>query len=149
MKTRSFFCWLPTAIVLWTFAVLFAAAAGLNLMEARQAAYGYTDSFYAPTLARIGDSQYAARWFLRGALANAAIATLCFLGWHLMRRRLPATLASGGIAVMIAAFIIGHRSMIYLIRGAGFVNWCDLVLELPFLLYAIIFAYRECRKTAA
>ncbi|HWY29231.1 MAG TPA: hypothetical protein VNX46_00670, partial [Candidatus Acidoferrum sp.] len=59
-----------------------------------------------------------------------------------------ATLALGGIAVMAAAYIICHRSLIYLFHGAGIAYWCDLVLELPFLIYAIIYAYQECRKVA-
>lgn len=149
MKAHSFFRWLPTAIVLWVFAVIFALAAGVNLSDARQAAHGYVDSFYAPTLVLIGDSQHAARWFLRGAIANASVAALCILGWYLMRRRLSATLVLGAILVMIAAFIIGQRSLIYLFRGAGIVNWFDLVLELPFLFYAIVYAYKECKKIAA
>ncbi len=49
---------------------------------------------------------------------------------------------------MAAAFIIGQRSLIYLFRGAGIAYWFDLVLELPFLFYAIIYAYKECRKAA-
>ena len=149
METRSFFRWMPTTIVLWLFGVIFAVAAIVCLLDARQAAQGYTDSFYAPTLALIGDSQHAARWFLRGAFADASVAALCIAGWYLMRRRLSATLALGGIAVIVAAYIICHRSMIYLIRGASIEYWFDLVLELPFLLYAIIYAYRECRKAAA
>jgi hypothetical protein len=149
METRSFFRWMPTAIVLWVFGAIFAIAAVVGLLDAQKAVHGYTDSFYAPTLALIGDSQHAARWFLRGAFADALVAALCILGWYLMRRRLSATLALGGIAVMVASYIICHRSLIYLFRGAGFVNWCDMVFELPFLFYAIIYAYRECRKAAA
>jgi hypothetical protein len=149
METRSFFRWMPTAIVLWVFAVVFAWGAVESASLARQAARGYTDSYFAPTLALIGDSQHTARWFLRGAVADTFVATLCILGWYLMRRRLSATLALGAIAIMAAAVIIGQRSLIYLFRGAGFAYWFDLVLELPFLLYAIIYAYRECRKVAA
>ena len=149
MKTQSFFRWLPTAIVLWVFAAIFAFAAIVNLLDARQAAHGHTDLFYAPTLTLIGDSQHAVHWFLRGAIANSSVAALCILGWYLMRRHLSATLALGAIAVMAAAFIIGQRSLIYLFRGAGIAYWFDLVLELPFLFYAIIYAYKECRKVAA
>jgi hypothetical protein len=97
----------------------------------------------------IGDAQRTARWFMRGAIADALVAACCILGWHLMRRQLPTTLALGAILVMVAAFIIAQRSLIYLVRGAGFEYWFDLVLELPFLLYAITYAYRECRKAAA
>lgn len=149
MKTRSFFRWMPTAIILWVFGIIFAWGAGECLLFTRQAAHGRTDSFFAPTLALLGYSQHAARWFLRGAFADAAVAALCILGWYLMWRRRSATFALGAIAVMAAACIIGQRSLIYLFRGAGFVYWFDLVLELPFLLYAIIYAYRECRKAAA
>ena len=140
METRSFFRWMPTAIILWLFGVIFAFAAGVCAL---QAAHGSTQ------VAMIGDAQHTARWFLRGAIADTLVAACCILGWHLMRRRLPATLALGAILVMVAAFIIGQRSLIYLFRGAGFEYWFDLVLELPFLLYAIIYAYRECRKAAA
>jgi hypothetical protein len=149
MDKCSFFRWLPTAIILWVFAVIFAAAAIVSLLDARQAAHGHTDPFYAPILAFLGDTQHAARWFLGGAIANGLAAALCILGWDLMRRRLPALLALGGIAVALAAGIIGQRSLIYLFRGAGLFYWIDLVLEVPFLLYTIIYAYRECRKPAA
>ena len=94
----------------------------------------------------IGDSQHTVRWFLRGAIADALVAAFCILGWYLMRRRISATLALGGIAVMAAAFIICQRSLIYLFRGDGFSYWCDMLLELPFLFYAIAYAYWECRK---
>ena len=134
---------MPTTIVLWVFGVIFIFGAVACLLYARQAAHGSIQ------VAMIGDSQQTARWFIRGAIADAFVAALCILGWYLMRRRLSATLALGGIAVMAAAFIVGQRSLIYLFRGAGFEYWFDLVVELPFLLYAIIYAYRECRKAAA
>jgi phosphate/sulfate permease len=140
METQSFFRWMPTAIILWVFAVFFAFAAGECAL---QAAHG------SMQVAMIGDVQHTTRWFVRGAIADAVVAICCILGWYLMWRRLSATLALGCIAVMLAAFIICQRSMFYLFRGAGFINWCDLVLELPFLLYAIIYSYRECRKAAA
>ena len=140
MNTRSFFRWMPTAIILWVFGVLFAFAASWCAL---QAAHG------SMQVAMIGDVQQTTRWFWRGAIADASAAALCILGWYLMRRRLSATLALGGIAVIVASYIICHRSLIYLFRGAGFVNWCDLVFVLPFLFYAIIYAYQECRKAAA
>ena len=149
MKTRSFFRWMPTTIVLWLFGVIFTIAAVVCLLDARQAAHGYTDSSNAPTLTLLGDAQHTARWFLHGAIADAVVAVCCIFGWYLMRRRLPATYALGGILVMIAAFIVAQRSLIYLIRGASIEYWFDLVLELPLLFYAIIYAYRECRKAAA
>jgi hypothetical protein len=129
---------MPTAIILWVFAVAFTLATGVCLLDARLVTHGYTD----------GDIQHTARWFLRGAFADASVVALCILGWYLMQRRLSATLALGAIAVMVAAYIICHRSLIYLIRGASIEYWFDLVLELPFLFYAIIYAYRECRKAA-
>ena len=149
MKIQSFFRWMPTAIILWIFGVIFAVAAIVCLLDAKQSANGYTDSHYAPTLSLTGDTQHVTRWFLRGAIADTSVAACCIFGWYLMRRRLPATLAFGGILVMVAALIIGQRSLIYLFRGAGFEYWFDLVLELPFLFYAIFFAYFECRKSAA
>lgn len=123
--------------------MLFAFGAVACVLYARQAAHDST------SVAMIGDSQHTVRWFIRGAIANGLVAALCILGWYLMRRRLSATLALGGVAVMFAAFIIVQRSLIYLFRGAGFVNWCDIVFVLPFLFYAIIYAWRECRRTAA
>src|ERR1035438_1742927 len=146
MNPRSFFRWMPTAITLWVFSMLFAAGAVVNLLDARQAAHGYIDLAYAPTLALIGRTQHATRWFLRGAIANASVAALCVLGWYLMRRGLSATLALGGIAVMVAAYIICHRSFMYLFRGASFADWGEGLIELPFLLYVVMYAYRECRK---
>lgn len=89
-----------------------------------------------------------AEWYLHGALADGSVALLCVLGWYFMRRHLSGTLALGGIAVTAAAFIIGQRSIIYLFQGAGFKYWFDLVLELPFLFYVIIYAYRECRRSS-
>ena len=140
METRSFFRWMPTAIILWVFGVLFTLAAAVCAV---QAAHNSTQ------FATIGDVQHTTRWFWRGAIADASVAACCILGWHLMRRRLPAMLALGAILVMVASLIIAQRSLIYLFRGAGFVTWCDMVFELPFLFYAIIYAYRECRKAAA
>ena len=122
------------------FGVLFTLAAAVCAV---QAARGSTQ------FAMIGDVQHTTRWFWRGAIADASVAACCILGWHLMRRRFPAMLASGGIVVMVAALIIAQRSLIYLFRGAGLVTWCDMVFELPFLFYAIIYAYWECRKAAA
>ena len=31
----------------------------------------------------------------------------------------------------------------------SFQNWGDLVIELPFLFYTIMYAYRECKQVAA
>lgn len=149
MKIRTFFRWTPTAIILWVFGLLFAIAAVVCLLDARKAIHGYTDSYDAPILSLIGDTQHAVRWYLRGAIADALVAACCLVGWHLMRQQLPMTLALGGILVVVAAFIIGQRSLIYLFRGANFESWSDLVLELPFLFYAIIYAYRESRRAAS
>jgi hypothetical protein len=140
MNTRSFFRWMPTVIILWAFGVLFALAATVCAVQA---------SHNSMQFAMIGDVQHTTRWFWRGAIADASVAVCCILGWHLMRRRLPATLALGAILVMVAAFIIAQRSLIYLFRGASFPTWCDMVFELPFLFYSIIYSYRECRKAAA
>jgi hypothetical protein len=140
---------MPTAIILWVFAVVFILGAGQSVFWATQAAQGHIDPYFVPTLALIGDSQHAAWWFWRGAIADVCVAALCIFGWYLMQRRLPSTLALGGILVMVAAFIVGKRSLIYLLRGAGFPYWFDLLLELPFLFYAIIYAYRESRRAAA
>jgi hypothetical protein len=134
---------MPTAIILWVFGVIFALAAGACLLHARQAAHDPIQ------VAMIGDSQRLVWWFLRGAVVDTLIATLCILGWYLMRRRLSAILALGGVAVMVAAFIICQRSMIYLFRGDGFTYWGDVLLELPFLFYAIAYAYGKVEKPNA
>src|SRR5579863_4364277 len=106
MQTRSFFRWMPTAIILWVFGVLFAFAAGICALQVAH------DS---SQVAMIGDTQQRLRWFLRGAITDAIVAVCCILGWYSMRRRLPAMFTLGGILVLIAAFIIGQRSLIYLI----------------------------------
>jgi hypothetical protein len=86
------------------------------------------------------------RWFVRGAVGDIAVAALCILGWYLMRRRVSGMSAVGAITIMVAAFIICSRSIYWMVRGASFEYWCDSVLELPFLAYAIAYAYRESRK---
>jgi hypothetical protein len=148
MEKSSFFRWMPAAIILWVFGVGHAIGSVLCLLFAREAAQDKIKSHDAPTLSLLG-SQNVTEWFLRGAIADAVIATFCIFGWYLMSLRRSGTLAMGAILVLFAAFMVGQRSAIYLIRGAGFPNWCDLVLVLPFLFYTIIYACRECRKAAA
>jgi hypothetical protein len=131
---------MPTAIILWLFGMVFVFAAGVCALQAAHGSAQY---------AMIGDVQHTTRWFWCGAIADGLVAACCIFAWQLMRRRLSAMLAMGAILVMVAAFIIGQRSLIYLFRGAGFMTWCDMVFELPFLFYAIIYAYLECRKAAA
>jgi hypothetical protein len=145
MEKPSFFRWMPTAIILWVFGVGHAIGAVLCLLFAREAAQDEIKSHDAPTLSLLG-SQNVTEWFLRGAIADAVVAAFCLFGWYLMSLRRPGTTAMGAILTLFAASIIGLRSALYLIRGAGFLNWCDLVLVLPFLFYAIIYAYRECRE---
>ena len=140
MKTRTFFRWMPTAIVLWIFAVVSALATVSCVWFATQATKGSIQ------LAMIGDSRHLTRWFLRGAIENAMIGVFCFMGWYLMRRRISGALVLGAIAVMGAVFIICFRSICWIIRGGGFEYWGDAVLELPFLVYSIIYAYRESKK---
>jgi len=143
MEPRSFFRWMPTAIVLWVLVGLFTFGAGLSLWMARQAARGSTQN------AAIGDSRHLTRWFLRGAVWDIVVAALCIVGWYLMRQRVSGKIGLGAIAVMGAALIIFSRSAYWMCRGASFEYWCDSLFELPFLVYAIIYAYRECRKAAA
>jgi len=139
---------MPTAIILWVFGVGHAIGAAACLLYARQAAHGEIKLHDAHTLGSFGPENLA-EWFLRGAIADAVVAAFCLFGWYLMSLRRPGTTAMGAILMLCAASIIGRRSAIYLIRGAGFLNWCDLVLVLPFLFYTIIYAYLECRKGAA
>jgi hypothetical protein len=143
MKPRSFFRWMPTAIFLWLLVVLFTFGAGLSLWMARQAALGATQN------AMIGDSQHLMRWFVRCAVGDIAAAALCVVGWFLMRQRVSGKIALGAIAVMGAALIVFSGSAYWMCRGASFEYWCDSLVELPFLVYAIIYAYQECRKVAA
>ena len=75
------------------------------------------------------------------------IAVFCVLGWHLMRLRLSGTLALGALSAMAAMAIICYRAIFNLLAGHGYSNWGDLVLEPPFLLYAIIYATLESKKT--
>ena len=128
MQLKSFFRWLPSAIILWAFAGVFLLAAGICLFQAIRAVHGYADPYHTPTLALIRDSKPRAQWLLRGAIADTLVSGLCILGWYLMRRRRSTTIACGGIFVVIAALIISQRSLLYLIRGAGFPYWGDLVI---------------------
>lgn len=120
----------------------FHVAAGVNFTDAQ-----YPTSSSNRLALDLG-VRSAARFYLRGAAANGLGAVLCLVGWELMRRRLPGTLALGAIAVMVAALIIAQRSLIETIRVGGFQNWGDLVIELPLLFYAIIYAWCECKKAA-
>lgn len=120
--------------------MLYAFSSGAS---AFQLAHGYG------IFAMIGDAQRTNRWLLAGTITNGLIAVFCIIGWHLMRRRLPGSLAMGALVVMIGAIIIGQRSLLYLLGGAGFAEWSDLVTMVPLLLYAIIYAYLECRRPAA
>ena len=138
MAAQTFFRWVPTTIILWLFGGLFTFAA---VVCAWQASAG------SISVSMVGDAQHTARWFLRGAMADALAAVGCILGWELMRRQRRETLAIGASLVMVATFIIAHRSLIYLFRGAGFAYWYDLLLEPPFLIYAIIYGFRTCLRT--
>jgi uncharacterized membrane protein YfcA len=149
MQLKSFFRWIPSAIILWAFAVFFILAAGNCLVDAIRAAHGHADPYYTSTLALIRESQQMVQWLLRGAIADTLVSALCILGWYLMRRRRSTTIACGGICVVIAVLIISQRSLIYLIRGAGFLDWGDLVIELPLLLYVVVHAYLAYRTASA
>jgi hypothetical protein len=96
METRSFFRWMPTAIILWTFGVMFAFAAAVCVFQVVQ---------ISQRAAMIGDAQRTVHWLLRGGITNSLIAACCILGWYLMSRRLPDSFALGAIVVTIGAFI--------------------------------------------
>ena len=144
LKTRSFFRWIPTAIVLWTFAGLFTFGAILDWWMAGQPAR--PSSMH---IAMIGNSQHFKQWLLRGAIQNFTVAVLLILGWYLIRQRVSGMIALGAISVMAAACIICSRSIYWMTRGANFELWCDMVFELPFLAYVIIYAHRESKKNVA
>ncbi len=87
MQLKSFFRWMPSAIILWAFAVFFILAASNCIVDAIRAAHGYADPYYTPTLGLIRESQQIVQWLLRGAIADTLVSALCILGWYLMRRR--------------------------------------------------------------
>jgi len=139
MQAASFFRWKPTAVVLWLFGVGFALVAILNVWLSVLAARGSIHD------ASIGDSQRLVRVVLRGAVVNGIIAVLCLASWYSMRRRTQASLMTGATAVSIALFITSARWMFWQIKGTNPLSWVEPVFVWPFLVYAIVYAYRESR----
>lgn len=93
-----------------------------------------------------GGSTHLTRVLERGSIENGMIAVLCVLGWFLMRRRTPSSLFAGGFAVLAGLFLTTHRWLYWEIKGSNPLSWAEPLLIWPFLVYALIYAYREGRE---
>ena len=139
MHARSFFRWTPAAVALWLFGVVFGVIGILNIWLARLAARGALPDFGTEDLSK------EARIQLLGAAQNVGITALCILGWYLMRRRTPTTLLAGAVAVAAGLFISLNRWVHWQLAGTDQWPWIEPLVIWPFLLYAIVYGYRESR----
>jgi hypothetical protein len=138
MRPHSLFRWTPAAIALWLSGALFAVFGVLNIWLARLSSRGAL-----PYSGGGGTSNTHS--LLRGAAENGAIAALCILGWYFLRRRTPASLPAGTLAVTVALFITVRRWLHWQLAGTNQLPWAEPLLVWPFLLYAIVYGYRESR----
>jgi hypothetical protein len=139
MHARSFFRWTAAAVALWLFGVVFGVIAILNIWLATLARRGALRDFVTE-----GPSKEA-RVQLVSAAQNVEIAALCILGWYLMRRRTPTPLLGGAVAVAAGLFISLKRWVSWQSAGTDHWPWFEPLLVWPFLLYAIVYGYRESR----
>src|SRR5713226_5426532 len=139
MRARSFFRWTPVAIALWLFGVVFGVLGILNIWLATLARRGALPDFGTEDPSKEG------RILLRRAAQNVEIAALCILGWYLMRRRTPTTLLAGAVAVATGLLIDLNRWVFWQLAGSNLWPWLEPLLIWPFLLYAIVYGYRESR----
>jgi len=119
--------------------VVFGVIGILNIWLARLAARGGLRDFGTE------DPSREARIQLLSAAQNVEIAALCILGWYLMRRRTRATLLAGAVAVAAGLFISLKRWVYWQSAGTDHWPWLEPLLIWPFLLYAIVYGYRESR----
>lgn len=139
MSIRALFRWRPAALVLWLFALLFAAAAVLDVWLATRASRSSL-----PVVA-FQDPEHPVRALLLGSAENAVISACCMGGWYLMRRRIAITLLAGSVLVMAALFITFRRWMHWEVQGHNPGSWVEPLLVWPFFLYAILYGYIESR----
>ena len=126
--------------MLWVFGVVFVLFALVNLWLATKAAAGITEG------SGIADPRRLERALLRGSFENAAIAALCVAGWYFMRRSTRSALFAGVAAVAVGLFITSCRWLYWEIRGPNPLSWAEPLLVWPFLVYVILYGYREGRK---
>ncbi len=143
MRQHSLFRWIPVAIILWFFGVLFAVFGILNIWLARLSSQGVLPN------SADGSSSKMTQFLLHGAGANALIAAFCILGWYLMRRRTSASLPTGTLALTVALFIIVRRWVHLELSGTNHLPWAEPLLIWPLLLYAVVYGYRESRACVA
>ena len=143
MRPHFLFRWTPTAISLWVFGVLFGVIGVLNIWLAR------LSSQRALPDSSAGDAGKMTHSLLLGAVENGATAALCILGWYFMRRRTPTSLLAGALAASVALFITFRRWLQWQLAGTNQWPWAEPLFVWPFLLYAVVYAYRESRSHVA
>ncbi len=143
MHARSLFRWTPAAIALWLFGVVFGVIGILNIWLATLAARGALPDFGTE------DPSKKARVQLVSAAENVGITALCILGWYWMRRRTPTTLLAGAVSVAVGLFITLNRWVYWQLAGTNQWPWLEPLLVWPFLVYAIVYGYRESRAHVA
>jgi hypothetical protein len=139
MQSRSFFRWLPTAIMLWVFGVLFGLAAALNVFLASFAMSGRLHD------AKYPDPQKLARFYYIGAVQDGLMAVLCLAGWHFMRRRTHSGFVIGGCVVAVALAITVQRWVHAEMLGLNPLPWLEPLAVWPFLIYPVMHAVRESK----
>lgn len=150
MRPRSFFRWIPTAIVLWVFGALSALLAVISVWYAIQATQNSPDVARAASIIEGVDFRHLVQLFLHGVITNTLIAALCIFGWHLMRQRTHRALLLGAFVVMFVLFITMFRWLCESLKsGLNSGSWVEpAFIWLP-LAYAIIYAYQESRTVPA
>jgi hypothetical protein len=127
---------------LWLFGIFFAVFGFLNLWLAKLSLRGALPNSG-------GGGTGTTHSLLRGAGENGLIAALCILGWYFLRRHTPTSLPAGTIAVAMALFITARRWLHWQLAGTNQLPWAEPLLVWPFLLYAIVYGYREGRACVA
>jgi hypothetical protein len=143
MRQHFLFRWTPAAIALWLSGLFFAVFGVLDIWLANLASRGTLPH------SGVGNTSKITHFMLRGAAENGAIAALCILGWYLMRRRARASLPAGTLAVTLALFITVKRWLHWQLAGTNQLPWAEPLLVWPFLLYVIVYGFRESRACLA
>jgi hypothetical protein len=140
---RSFFRWTPTAIFLWLASGFFALAGLINIWLIVLAAQGSLED--VPP----GYPKPTVRSLVRGSVENAAVVLFCLMAWSWMRKHTAGSLRKAAVAVLIALLITATRWLSWQLKGTNPLNWFEPLLIWPLLVYAILFAYQESRRTPA